>query len=287
MESPDYESCNEEIASPIAGTSNNNLKTLFKTRGNYVPKQICNIDYYLKNAIDHASFDSDLSIVAYPGCVRIGKLFPIHLLNNFEFGLNKDELIEIPIFLLPKFLKEIQNAIIFLVNNNTVFTPDKNVGETTHQNFLYTKRSVINNEKTFLLQRKKDDIVIYEVKFNSFLSIKVFATNLLLVVLGSTNPSPIVHNITLSFIKKMQSKPNEISKSLYNYWLKLENFDILWSAISEVVFEIENKVNDDLTNFSFNYLKKNIEIIREIQFIKQTFDEIKDSKSSKKIKITA
>jgi len=43
-------------------------------------------------------------------------------------------------------------------------------------------------------------------------------------------------------------------------------------SISEVVYEIENKENEHLTNMSFDYIKKNIEIIPELKELSRVND---------------
>jgi hypothetical protein len=276
--SPDYLSCEEteqSIPSTSAGLKATTvdlscLNNIFKKRGSFLPKEV-SIDYYLKNSIEHVNFNSDLTIVAFPGCIRIGKLFANKHLNETEFGLNKNHLIEIPIFLFNKFLKDLQNSLTFMFNSNiNIRHKEKIIGETSHQIFLYCNKETIDGNRLILYQNKKNNNVVFEIKFESYKLLKTFSRDLASIILETTNPKPFLHVITLSFIDKLHSKPDNIVESLFDYWNKNQQLEILWNGISEVVYEIENKENDQLTNLAFNFVKRNIELIQDVKsFLKK------------------
>jgi len=267
MSSPEYVSCNEDSI---------DYREVFQSKGSFIPNIKCNnynIDYYLKDAIEHANFDSDLSIVAFPGCLRIGKLFVQKLLNGIELGLSKDNLIEIPIFLIPKFIRDVNNCLIYLLNKGQNFKASlKTIGETTHQKFLLSKKYSIGQQRAVTFQLKLIDKILYEITFTDYYVFKAFSNKLFHIVLESTNPIPVLQVIVINFINKLKSKAETIINPLFDFWIKLKKLDILWNAVSEVVFEIENKENEHLTNLSFNYIKKNIEIIQELRELSRVND---------------
>mgnify|MGYP003449197229 FL=1 len=148
--SPDYYSCEE----------NDDYTNLFQAKCHYYQEVDKKIDFFLKNSLSQVNYDSEMSIAAFPGCLRIGKVESNHLLNETELGFNKDNLIEIPIYFIPKFITELKNSIAFLINKITPKEEEILIGEVHHKIFLYSKKSFKENEKSisFLIKKKNSHL---------------------------------------------------------------------------------------------------------------------------------
>ena len=250
--SPDYFSCEE---------NSDDLKDLFVAKYNYLPEIEATIHYYFKNSIDYVNFDSDLSIAAFHGCLRIGKVISNNNLQEKDFGFNKNSIIEIPIYFIPKFIKEVKNCLIYLLNEKNQVTEEKLIGEMTHKRDLYSRKAKNNNQKTITLFVKENEKILYELHFTTSKLLNHFINLLFNLILETTSPSPLHQNLVISFLKKLDSKNEKIVENLFDYWQKNQKLEILWNAVSEVVYEIEKKECKKETISLFNFIKKNIRII--------------------------
>ena len=257
--SPEYFSCEET----------DDFKELFQSKLTYEEEEkFLSIDYYLKDGIDYTHFDSDLTIAAFHGCLRIGKVITNSLLNETEPGLNKDNLIEIPLFFIPKFINDLLICIAFLLNNKLSLKKDvieTTVGEIHHKVFLYTKRIQVNNERHVVFYVKKNNSVVYELCFYQTIQLKDFSQKLFTLILDTTYPKPYQQEYAILLLNKLSNKPDNTIATLFSYWEKKQKLDILWNAISEIVFEKKQKAEKTLTILIFNFIKKHIFLINAMQ----------------------
>lgn len=254
--SPEYYSCEE----------GDELKDLFKKNTSFLPKlNDFKIDYLLSDCIDFSHFHSNLSIVAFHGCLRIGKIIKINNSLEPEIGLNKNLLIEIPVYVLPKFLFELKNCLLFIFTQTPELEieNEKQLGEIKHKTFLFCKKSKQNDIKEISFYVKKEEKITYELKFTSNEILKIFTKNVFNLVLQTTFPKPYQQEITISFLSKLDTKQEKLVESLYDYWKKQQKLQILFDALSEIIIEEENK--DTLIHLCFNFIKKNIILISAMQ----------------------
>ena len=258
--SPEYYSCEENV--------DDEYKDLFTKRSYFEKETFLSIDYYLNNSIGHSNFDSDLIIAAFHGCLRIGRVISNNLLEN-ETGLNKDNLIEIPIFLIPKFVIELQNCLRYLLKEDVQNECSSELGEIRHRIFLFCKKTKTHNKKQVTFYSKKHDCekVIFEVVFYSIDQIEYFIRQLFCLILDTTYPSPYQQELTILFLKKIDTKPEQLIKKLYSLWERKQKLDILFNAICEVIFEKEKKEDQHLFFVTFNFIKKHITLIQAMQKI--------------------
>ena len=254
--SPEYFSCEE----------NDELKDLFVAKISYQSyEKKTTIDYFLKDAIDYSNFDSEMTIAAFNGCIRIGKVIYNNLLNEKEAGLNKDNLIEIPIFLIPKFVTELYNSITYLIKNKIQSEIVTEIGEVRHRLFLFSKKITQANLKLITFFIKKTNSISYEIVFSNLENIKYFSQQIFNLVLDTTYPMPYQQDFTILLLKKLETKPEKLICNLYSFWEKKQKLEILWNAISEVIFEQKKKEEKQLTILTFNFIKKHISLIQAMQ----------------------
>jgi hypothetical protein len=255
VSSPEYYSCEES----------DDFKDLFQPTNSFIPKlDELKIDYSLNDCLEYYHFDSNFSIVAFHGCLRIGKIIKLNHSIEPEIGLNKNLLIEIPIFILPKFLFELKNCLVFIFTKKPENEPDceKELGEVYHKTFLICKKSSENNIREISFFIKNENRITFEIKFKNEL-LKVFTKNVFNLVLQATFPKPFQQEITISFLCKLDSKQEKLIESLYEYWKKQQKLKLLFDALSEVIKEKENK--EILITLCFNFIKKNIILVHAMQ----------------------
>ena len=252
MASPDYFSCEEP----------DEFSELFQSRCDFLPDTEIEIDFLLKNSNSYVNYDSELTIAAFHGCLRIGKVFSKHCVNETQIGLNKSFLLELPIYFIPRFVRELANGVSYICNKSlNPINEEIQLGEVTNKKFLFCKKHFAETQKIFTLLLKSQDCVVYELSFNSITCIKHFAKQFFNLVLDTTSPQPYQQHLTNSFLEKIDQHQDDLIKKLFDNWMKQKKMDVLWKAVSEVVFEKKKKDHKRITSLFFVFIKNNIGII--------------------------
>ena len=255
VSSPEYLSCDE-------GEEYDNI---FKSKCDLVPDEEIEIDYSFKNAISFVNYDSEKAIAAFQGCIRIGKVISKQLLNETEFGFNKNNLIEIPVYFIPKFVKRLKLLIVYFSKNEPFLKDDELIiGDVRHKISLYSKRSSLNNSKLISFFLKSNDQVIYELLFECPVSFKYFFGKLFNIILDTISPETYQQQLTINLLNNFKTKDLRLVNDLFGFWIKHEKLDILWKAVSEVVYEKEKKPSKCNTNLIYNFIKKNIDLVEAL-----------------------
>lgn len=253
--SPEYLSCEE----------GDEYDDLFKSKCDLLPDIEIDIDYSFKNAISFVNYDSEKAIAAFHGCIRIGKVISKQLLNETEFGFNKNNLIEIPVYFIPKFVKELKNLIVYFGNKVSILNDvEFLIGEVRHKISLFTKKSSLNSKKIISFFLKSNDQVIYELFFDSHIAFKYFFNKLFNIILDTISPDTFQQQLTINLLHNFNKKDLRLVNNLLNFWIKNEKLEILWKAVSEVVYEKEKKPSKCNTNLFYNFIKKNIDLVEAL-----------------------
>lgn len=264
-------STSKQISSPDSFHScedSNDYKDLFINKDDYIENDEIKIDHKLSDAISFVNYDSEMTIAAFPGCLRIGKVFKCQLISEDFSGLNNQFLIEIPIFILNKFIREFKNCLNYVYNkNNPKINEEKKIGEVKHNIFLFSKKFQDNETMKFSFLTKQFNETIYEITFFTTLMILHFTKSLFPLLLDTTMPQYFQQEITILLLRKFDSKPEKQIQILFDKWGKYQKLEILWNAISEVVFEKEKKECKDLKIKTFNFIKRNLPIIEAMNHL--------------------